>query len=195
MIVLGITGGIGSGKSVVSRLFALNDIPVYYADLESKLLLDSSLSLRKELIRAFGEKLYGKGQIDRALFASIIFSDPQKLQQANEIIHPFVKDHFLQWVESNREAGKSLVAKEAAILYESGFDKFVDKVLLVYAPLEMRLARAMARDRASREQILARMKHQMPDEEKLKKADIVIVNDDRVSVIDQVTKLLKSFQV
>ncbi|OJU48187.1 MAG: dephospho-CoA kinase [Bacteroidales bacterium 45-6] len=188
--IFGITGGIGSGKSVVSRLMETMDIPVYVADVESKSLLDTSAQLKSALTEAFGSNLYEKGFIDRKLFASIIFNDPEKLQLANKIIHPFVKQHFFDWVEKQRNAGKKTVATEAAILYESGFDQFVDKVILVYAPLETRIHRTMLRDNASREQVEARIKSQMQDEDKIKKANFVILNDGTKSIIHQIEVIL-----
>ncbi len=190
MKIFGITGGIGSGKSVVSRLMETMDIPVYVADVESKSLLDTSAQLKSALTEAFGSNLYEKGFIDRKLFASIIFNDPEKLQLANKIIHPFVKQHFFDWVEKQRNAGKKTVATEAAILYESGFDQFVDKVILVYAPLETRIHRTMLRDNASREQVEARIKSQMQDEDKIKKANFVILNDGTKSIIHQIEVIL-----
>lgn len=189
MIVFGITGGIGSGKSVVSRLAEMMGILVYYADDESKQLLNSSQALKDALCEAFGSKLYINGQIDKKLFASIIFTDSKKLQQANEIIHPFVKNHFLSWIEEQRQAGKKIVAAEAAILYESGFNKFVDKVILVCAPVELRIQRAVARDKAYEAEITARIKHQKSDNEKIELADYIVTNDNKASLISQVRQI------
>ncbi len=191
MKIYGITGGIGSGKSVVSRLMETMGVPVYVADIESKSLLDTSDELKSSLIEAFGSDMYKDGFIDRKLFASIIFNDTEKLDRANKIIHPFVKIHFFDWVEKQHKAGKTIVATEAAILYESGFDQFVDQVILVYAPLETRIKRTMARDSATREQVVARINNQMPDEDKIKKADFVVLNDNTKSIIFQIEAILK----
>ncbi|MBP1616433.1 MAG: dephospho-CoA kinase [Bacteroidetes bacterium] len=191
MKIYGITGGIGSGKSVVSRLMETMDIPVYMADIESKSLLNTSDRLKASLIEAFGSNVYKDGFIDRKLFASIIFNDPEKLQEANRIIHPFVKQHFFDWIERQQKAGKNVAATEAAILYESGFDKFVDKVILVYASLETRIKRTVIRDNISREEVIARINNQMPDEQKIKKADFVVLNDGTKSIIHQIEAIIK----
>lgn len=191
MKVFGITGGIGSGKSVVSRLLQIMGVPVYVADTESKALLDSSKGLQEALSENFGRNIYKDGRIDKKLFASIIFRDKAKLQEANRIIHPFVKQHFFDWIGIQQMAGKKVVATEAAILYESGFDEFVDKVILVYTPLETRIERTMFRDNVSREEVIARISNQMSDEDKIKKADFVVRNDGEESVIQQIVTIFQ----
>jgi dephospho-CoA kinase len=191
MKVFGITGGIGSGKSVVSRLLQIMGVPVYVADTESKALLDSSKGLQEVLSENFGRNIYKDGHIDKKLFASIIFRDKAKLQEANRIIHPFVKQHFFDWIGIQQMAGKKVVATEAAILYESGFDEFVDKVILVYTPLETRIERTMFRDNVSREEVIARISNQMSDEDKIKKADFVVRNDGKESVIQQIVTIFQ----
>lgn len=193
MVTFGITGGIGSGKSVVSRIMQMVEIPVYIADLESKILLDSSESLKQELQEAYGSNLYVNGHIDRQAFAAIIFNDAEKLKRANAIIHPHVKTHFLEWLEIHRQNRKRVVATESAILYQAQFDKLVDKVILVYSPFETRIERAMKRDNSQRKQVEARIKNQIADEEFLSKADFVIHNDESHSLIDQITTVLKPF--
>lgn len=191
MLTFGITGGIGSGKSVVSKLMDILGVPVYISDIESKKLLNQSEEVRESLIKAFGDRIYHGTQIDRALFASIIFNDRHKLAEANSIIHPYVKKHFFEWLSKHQSDGKDLVATESAILFESGFNGHVDKVILVYAPLECRIARVVSRDNATREETLARMQNQMADEEKLELSDYVILNDDSISVIEQLRLILQ----
>lgn len=191
MTSIGITGGIGSGKSVVSMLMKVMGIPVYEADAESKKLLNTSAELREALKDAFGENLYEGTQINRPLFAAIIFNDPAKLQLANSLIHPQVRKNFAAWLDARKAEGHSIAAAEVAILFESGFRQFVDKSILVYAPLECRLERAMKRDSTSREQITARIKNQLPDEEKMPLADFVIYNDGTRSVVGQVEEILR----
>lgn len=190
MIVFGITGGIGSGKSVVSRLMQMIDIPVYIADERSKQLLDTSDELKQKLTDAFGNQLYRNGKIDKALFASIIFSDKEKLQLANNLIHPEVQKDFMHWLDSHRRKKTAIAATESAILFESGFNRFVDKVILVYTPREIRIQRAMARDQASMKQIEARLNAQQSDEDKIRLADIIITNDGSHSLISQVNALI-----
>jgi len=194
MIVAGITGGIGSGKSTVSKLFELCGVPVYIADAESKRLVATSPAIREKLTGLFGEELYEGGTLNKALLASHIFNDKQKLEAVNTIIHPVVAEDFRQWVQSHKDKGYEVVAHEAAILFESGFNKLMDKTIMVYTPLEMRIARAMARDNTSREKVLERIQNQMPDEEKAELSDFVIVNDNKHSLIEQVVNIINQLK-
>lgn len=188
MIKIGVTGGIGSGKSVVSTLLALADIPVYVADDESKRLSDASPVIRKKLIGLFGEAIYKEGRLDRKLLASFIFKNETLLKKVNGIIHPIVRKNFLTWAGDRKT---KRCAMESAILYESGFDREMDVVLMVYAPVELRLTRAMIRDNATEADIMKRMNRQMPDELKRKQADFVIINDEVQALIPQVDKFLR----
>lgn len=188
MIKIGITGGIGSGKSLVSSLFRMNKIPVYTADTESKRLSDTSPVIRKKLIRLFGDDIYKNDRLDRKRLASFIFSDEQALKKVNDIIHPVVRKDFQVW--EKQQKGK-ICAIESAILFESGFDKTVDVVLLVYAPVELRLTRAMKRDGATEADIMKRMNRQIPEELKREQSDYIIVNDDVQALIPQVDRFLK----
>lgn len=192
MIKLGITGGIGSGKSTVSELFTLLGIPVYIADKESKRLTETSVVIKEQLIALFGEELYQDGVLNKALLASYIFNDTEKLEKVNKIIHPVVGNDFNKWVELNKTS--KIVAQEAAILFESGFDKLVDKVIVVYTPLEMRIERTMKRDGVSREKVLERIQNQMSDEKKVELSDFVIVNDGTLSLIEQVLDVIKELK-
>ncbi|WP_108822358.1 dephospho-CoA kinase [Dysgonomonas sp. Marseille-P4361] len=192
MIKLGITGGIGSGKSTVSELFTLLDIPVYIADKESKRLTETSVVIKEQLIALFGEDLYQDGILNKALLASYIFSDKEKLEKVNRIIHPVVGNDFNEWIELNKTS--EIVAQEAAILFESGFDKLVDKVVVVYTPLEMRISRTMQRDGVSREKVLERIENQMSDEKKVELSDFVIVNDGMLSLIEQVLEIINKLK-
>lgn len=192
MTILGITGGIGSGKSTVSELFRMCGVPVYIADEESKKLVATSPVIKEKLIGLFGEELYSGGMLNKALLASHIFNDKGKLNRVNSIIHPEVEIHFKKWTEEH--ARYPIVAKEAAILFESGFNKLVDKVVMVYAPLDIRIDRVMKRDNVARELVEARIKNQMPDEEKAKLSDFVIVNNDTSSLIEQVLTILEQLK-
>jgi len=192
MTILGITGGIGSGKSTISRLFKLCGVPVYIADDKSKRLVATSPVIKKKLINLFGEELYKGGVLNKPLLASYIFNDKEKLETVNAIIHPVVAKDFEQWVQKNQD--REIVAHEAAILFESRFDKMMDKVLTVYTPLEIRIARAMKRDNTPREKILERINNQMPDEKKAELSDFVIVNDNTRSLIEQVTNIIQQLK-
>lgn len=145
MIKIGITGGIGSGKSVVASLLALSGIPVYIADEESKWLTNNSPVIREKLTALFGPEIYTNEGLNKKLLASHIFNNPEQLQQVNQIIHPEVNRHFSAWVERQTSP---LCAIESAILFESGFYKVVDISLMVYAPRELRIERALGRDSA-----------------------------------------------
>ena len=188
MIKIGVTGGIGSGKSVVSSLLELEGIPVYPADDESKRLTDTSLAIRNQLVALIDDGIYINDKLDRQRLASIIFSDETLLKKVNEIIHPVVKDDFIDWMAKQTS---KYCALESAILYESNFDREVDVVLMVYAPVELRLTRAMVRDNATEAEILKRIIHQMPDELKRKQADYVIINDGVQPVIPQIEEFVK----
>ena len=188
MTKIGITGGIGSGKSVVSTLFELVGIPVYIADTESKFLCNHSPIIRKKLTHLFGETLYTKYGLDKKLLASHIFGNPEKLKQVNEIIHPEVNRHFLEWVTKQNT---SICAIESAILFESGFNHLVDKTLMIYAPLEVRIQRAIQRDNLSREAIISRINNQLSDEFKKEQSDYVIYNDGKLALLPQVAAFLQ----
>jgi dephospho-CoA kinase len=189
MLKLGITGGIGSGKSVVSDILSLIDVPVYIADVESKKLTATSPVIRKKLIEAFGESLYNGKNLNKNLFASYIFNDKRKLRTANSIIHPEVAKHYKQWLDKHKLS--PVIAHESAILFETGWNAMMDKVVTVYAPLDLRIRRVMERECSSREAVLERISNQMPDEEKARISDFVIHNDGNESLIEQTIKLLK----
>ena len=185
---IGITGGIGSGKSVVSRLLEVMGIPVYISDMETKQLMVADNRIRGELIALLGEEVYAGGILNKTLLASYLFGSPEHARQVNGIVHPRVKEDFRQWVRPH--AGCSMVGIESAILIEAGFAGEVDAVVMVYAPEEVRVQRAMKRDASSRELIERRIRSQMSDEEKRMRADFVIVNDGETPLIPQVLALI-----
>lgn len=187
MIKIGITGGIGSGKSVVAALLELSGIPVYIADTESKLLTATSPVIREKLVALFGEELYTADGLDKKRLASHIFGNPERLGQVNAIIHPEVNRHFLAWAERQNAP---VCAIESAILFESGFNRVVDTTLMVYAPMEIRIRRALERDAVSREEIIRRIESQLPDEVKKEKSDYVIFNDGEKALLPQITAFL-----
>ncbi len=183
MIKIGITGGIGSGKSLVTSLFRMLNIPVYIADEESKRLTNSDEKIRRSLTFSFGEKLYEYGYLNKQMLATLIFNDEKNLRLVNSIIHPVVLDDFLKWI--NKHNHHPIVAMESAILFESSFNNYVDKIIAVTAPLDTRINRVIARDKVTTESVLQRMTKQMPEEEKCKLADFTIFNDDEQAIIPQ----------
>ena len=187
-IKLGITGGIGSGKSLVSRLLESMGVPVYISDTETKELMVTNLSIREELIALLGEGVYVDGVLNKSVLASDIVTNPEHAKQVNDIVHPRVKIDFIRWVQSHVEV--PIVAIESAILIEAGFAGEVDVIVMIYAPEEVRIERAVKRDSTSREWIERRIRSQMSDEEKRKQADFVIVNDGETPLIPQVLELI-----
>ncbi len=187
---IGITGGIGSGKSVLSRLLEVMGIPVYISDAETKRLMATDSCIRSELVALLGEDVYSGGALNKPLLASYLFATPEHARQVNGIVHPRVKDDFRQWIR--RHAAYPMAGIESAILIEAGFAGEVDVVVMVYAPEEVRVRRAMKRDASSRELIEKRVRSQMSDEEKRGQADFVIVNDGETPLIPQVLALIAS---
>ena len=189
-IKIGITGGIGSGKSVVSKLLQLMGVPVYIADVESKRLTETDPDIRAALISLLGDEVYQDGKLNRPLLASYIFGNKDNLTMVNGIIHPRIKDDFRRWAQSH--SSYPIVGIEAAILIEAGFTEDVDQVVLVYAPQEIRLRRAVSRDACAAEQIQQRMRNQMPDEDKIVFAHHIIYNDEKQALIPQLGALIKT---
>ena len=189
MYKIGITGGIGSGKSTVCALLKERGVAVYDSDAEAKRLMAESADLRAALVKAFGEECYNAEGLNRAYLASKVFGDVEALTRLNAIVHPAVKEDFRAW--AGRQSG-AYVVLESAILFESGFDAEVDATLAVLAPLEERVRRAMARDGVEREQILSRISHQMSDDELHRRANRTIVNllrDYLESDVEQLHKM------
>lgn len=186
---IGLTGGIGSGKSVVSRLLRIMGIPVYDSDTEAKRIIATDHTVHRQLSELIGQDILRNGELNRSLLASYLFAKPNHAEGVNRIVHPRVKEDFIRWA-SSYEGEKTVVAMEAAILLEAGFKSEVDFVVMVYAPPEARIARAMKRDGLSREQVVARIDSQMCDELKRKQADFVITNDGETPLIPQVLELI-----
>lgn len=186
---IGITGGIGSGKSTICKVFSLLGIPVFEADKAAKQLLNSNPEIKKEIIRLFGKEIYtaNKG-IDRKKLADIIFNDDFQLAKINALIHPVVRNEFQNWLELQQSP---YVIHEAAILFESGFYKMMDFTILVSAPEEQRIERVMKRDGISEELVKNRMKKQWTDEEKRKLASKELVNDNLNLILPQIIEIDK----
>jgi dephospho-CoA kinase len=188
MIKIGITGGIGSGKSTVCKVFELLGVPVYYADNAAKELLENDSDVKDKIVTVFGrEALDEKNAIDKKRLAAIVFNDKPKLEQLNAIVHPAVANNFNAWQKQNYTA--PYLVKEAAILFESGAYKGVDRVITVVAPLEIKIARVMQRDKVDREQVEQRIKSQLSDEEKIERSQYVIYNDEQALLIPQIIKI------
>ncbi len=182
---VGITGGIGSGKSTVCKIFEVLGIPVYYADDRAKWLMHHQPDLVKGIKAAFGDKAYhADNTLNRPYIADIVFNNKEKLDELNALVHPAVFQDGIAWNEAHTDAPYTL--KEAAILFESGSIMTVDKVITVFAPKEIRIQRVRSRDNTTREAVEARMSKQMPEEEKIKRSDFVIYNDGEHSLIKQV---------
>jgi dephospho-CoA kinase len=183
MKIIGLTGGIGSGKTTVAQMFKELGVPVYIADIEARKLTNSSKVIKRKLIKLFGDACYQDGVLDRKYVASKVFNDSELLGKLNSIIHPKVAAHFKRWL--NKQQGAFCI-KEAAILYENDGYKQCDLTILVVSPELERIRRVMARDQISEREVLARIKSQWSDEKKRKLADIVIENIDLISTKNQV---------
>ena len=189
MYKIGITGGIGSGKSTVCSLFAERGIAVYDSDSRAKQLMSESAELREQLIEAFGEECYADGALNRAYLAKQVFGNAEALSRLNAIVHPAVRADFRTWAEQQSGA---YVILESAILFEAGFESEVDTTLAVMVPLEERIRRTMARDGVDRESVLERIAHQMSDDELHARAKRTLVNliaDYTESDVEQLHKM------
>ena len=190
MLKIGITGGIGSGKTTVCKMFEVLGIPVYYADARAKALMTEDPILVAQIKDLLGKKVYQKdGSLDRKRIAKIVFNDKEKLTQLNSLVHPAVAIDGENWHKSQTDVSYTL--KEAALLVESGSYKSMDYLISVWAPKELRIERVQIRDNTSREEVEARIDKQVPEIEKLKAADLVIINDENSSLIEQVMKIHK----
>jgi dephospho-CoA kinase len=173
--IIGLTGGIGSGKTTVAGIFHDLGVPVYIADTEAKALTNRSKVIRRKLIELLGPEAYKDGAVNRSFVADNIFNDPELLQQVNAIIHPKVASHFKRWLKKQKAP---YVIKEAAILFENGGYKQCDSTILITAPMRLRIERIQARDGSTRKEIESRMSNQWSDTDKMKLADFIIENVD-----------------
>ncbi len=190
MLKLGLTGGIGIGKSTVARVFESLGVPVYYADIQAKKLYNRQ-DIKSAVSRLFGEKVFdSRGELDKAALAAVVFADKTQLEKLNSLIHPKLEEDFRQWVKI-LPAETPYIVKEAAILFEAGFDKNVDKVLSISAPEEERIQRVMKRDKVSRQQVLDRISKQWTDTEREKRADYVIFNGNDRMILNEILRIHK----
>jgi len=183
MKIIGLTGGIGSGKTTVANMFEALGVPIYIADNEAKKLLNTSRVLRKKLLDLFGEQAYTDEGLNRKFIASKVFSDKILLQKMNAIVHPKVAKHFKKWVAKQDAA---YVIKEAAIIFEHDMESNYDAVILVTADKETRIQRVLNRDHSSREKILAVIDNQLSEAEKINRANFIIENKDLENTKKQV---------
>jgi dephospho-CoA kinase len=184
---IGLTGGIGSGKSTIARILLAMGYPVYFSDDRSKQLTQTHPEIRRGLTELIGEQIYKGNQLDRSALALAIFSNDALRVKVNQIIHPIVRLDFDCWVEDQTS---SFIFNEAAILFETGASERFDAMVLVTAPEALRIERVMKRDLCSREEVIQRINHQWSDERKIKLADVIIVNDDAQPLIRQVEHML-----
>lgn len=187
MLKVGLTGGIGSGKTTVSKVFSALNYPVFYSDLEAKKIMHSD-EVRMEIQRVFGNEVYENGVLKRSKMAELIFNDQSLRSKLELIVHPKVREAFDEFVQQSQS---KIVFNEAAILFETGANKRFDKIVYVSAPEDIRIKRVMARDQISEEAVRSRIKAQNPDEENSKLADFVIINDGKKSIINQVMSILE----
>ena len=187
MFCVGITGGIGSGKSLVCSILNKLGVPVYHADAEARRLMNSDPELRAAIVQMFGEGAYSGDVLNRKFLAESVFGDHERLARLNGLVHPAVGQDFIRWAAAQR--GVPYVLEEAAILFESGAYKKMDLSVLVYAPRELRISRVMERDRVDREDVLKRMGHQLSEEELVPLADHLIYNDGTQMLLPQVIEL------
>ena len=198
MHIVGLTGGIGTGKSVVASLFIQLGISVYNSDYKAKWLMNNNNSLKDELVESFGVNTYVDGILNKSYLSGLVFNDSEKLKIINEIVHPYVKLDFENWVTNNLQT--PYVVKEAAILIESGAYKQVDTILLVQADLEKRINRVVSRDGVVRKDVVARIENQLPEIEKQKFSDYTIFNNSSLKelafkVKETHNEILKSFKL
>ena len=186
--IIGLTGGIGSGKTMVAKHMESLGIPVYIADDEAKKLMATDEVIR-EVSNEFGKEVINNGTLNRRKLAELVFNNPEKLQKLNKIIHPYVKRHFDDWVKEHKNY--PLVVKEAAILFETGGDKYCEILITVTSPIETRLQRVIERDQTDRESVLKRMQTQWTDDQRVAKSDYVINNISVKETYKQIEEILK----
>lgn len=186
--VIGLTGGIGSGKTTVAKQFEALGVPIYIADVEAKKIMELPETI--QFIKSeFGNTIFDGDKLNREKLAKVVFNNPEKLQKLNSIIHPLVNEHFKQWL--SKHSKKLFVIKETAILFESGSYKYCDKIISVVAPLTVRIQRVMERDGSGYEAVMERIQNQWTDEMRIEKSDFVIENTNLEATRNQVNMIFK----
>lgn len=184
---IGLTGGIGSGKSFVARILQHMNFPVYFSDQRSKELTSSDPTIREGMIALFGNEVYNAFGLNKNLISDKIFQDDVLRQKVNQLIHPVVRRDFEDWTHKQNS---TLVFNEAAILFETGAYKTLDATILVYAPKSLKIERVMRRENCSKEEVLARMNKQWSDEDKMKLTNYLIFNDEKIPLLAQIEKCI-----
>jgi dephospho-CoA kinase len=185
--VIGVTGGIGSGKTTVCKWFETQSVPVYYADDQAKWLIENDTKLVEHIKQVFGEDVYEDNKLNRSKLAGIVFKDKTKLDILNSLVHPVVFTHFEEWKKKNKHF--PFVLKEAALMYESKSYLQTDCMIMVYAPISVRILRVCNRDKTTQESVLSRMEKQLSDDEKMNKAHYIIYNDGIHELPPQLTQV------
>ncbi len=185
-MIVGLTGGIGSGKTLVSSYFEALGVPVYISDIEAKKLMEIDKETVASIKKIFGEDSYSNQRLNRKFIASQVFTDKHKLNKLNAIVHPAVAKHFKTWYSKQKF---DFVIKESAILFETGGEKQCDVIILVTAPLQTRISRVIQRDNTTEEEVKLRIKNQWDDEVKISRSDYVVTNIDKVATKNKVKEL------
>jgi dephospho-CoA kinase len=192
---IGLTGGIGSGKTTVAKLFEMLGVSVFYADLEAHR-IRTKPEISEQIVRHFGSKILTENQIDKRKLANVIFNDETALRWINDFLHPLVEQAFEEWCKSvetdNYPSLPKFVIMESALIFEAKFERLFDKIIVVNAPEDLRISRVVKRENISKQEVLQRMSKQISADEKRKRADIIIENDEQYSLIEQVQKIIKS---
>ncbi len=183
---VGVTGGMGSGKTTVCKVFSVLGIPVFSADIEAKKIMNTDGDLMLKINRLAGKDLYSSGKLDRAELAILIFNNKDLLEKVNSLVHPAVFEYFERWADGQNSP---YVIMEAAILFESGASKLVNKVLTVVTPLDERIERLVNGNKFTKEQILERVKHQLDDDYRIKRSDYIIYNSENDMVIPAILEI------
>lgn len=190
---IGITGGIGSGKTTICKVLEELDYPVYYADDRSKFLVNTNTQIIDTLTKRYGKEIYiEKNVLNRKLLAQHIFNDKEELDFVNKLIHPIVIEDFYSWA---RDSNTDIVFHEAALIFESGMHKNLDSTISIISPLELRIERVMKRDQISEQEVIQRINNQISDEERIKLSDFIINNDDKNLILPQIFEILKQINV
>jgi len=186
MIKIGLTGGIGSGKSTVAQVFEVLGIPVFYADIETRKMMNEDEGLKELIIKNFGTNSYKDGSLDRSYIASIVFNDPEKLELLNSLTHPAIKRNGEEWMQQQTTP---YAIHEAALIFEAGVSERLDYVIGVNAPQALRIKRVMERDNVTRDEVLKRISRQIEEDIKMKLCDFIIYNDEHKLIVPQVLSL------
>jgi dephospho-CoA kinase len=192
MKVIGLTGGIGSGKSTVAAMFAELGVPVYNSDEKAKGIMESTQEVKNGIIALFGQEAYKENKLNKTYLSGQVFQNKDLLHKLNSIVHPAVRDHFLSWMKKQHTP---YVIQEAAIIFENGKEAFYDAIILVIAPQNTRLKRVMKRDKTSKDQIMMRIDNQWSDERKIPLSDFVIDNRDRSKTLKKVQEIHRALLV